>query len=180
MQLEIDRIISQIKNSTDPFNKAKLLDFLQSQKQIRISDLGKLLVMKPSYICHFLRLNRLSEMIVDGYYSKLISLSHLFIISRIKDPKKLMAVYEKILSNNLTVSQTEELVRDVIHGIKSKGQYLDENYKADIITKLSAMYKDIKVKLIQSRIKSKLILEIRGSLDESNKTLTKIIEKITI
>lgn len=178
MQQDIDRVITQIKNSLDPFDKAKLLNYLYLQKQIRISDIAKLLTMKSSYICHFLRLNRLPAMIIDGYYTKLISLSHLFIISRVKDQNKIISVYEKILSHNLTVMQTEELVRDVVHAIKSRGRYLDENYKNNIIAKLSAIYRNMRVKLIQSRIKSKLIFEIKGNLEETNKTLTIIVDKI--
>ena len=67
---EKDKLVEQIKNETDIFNKAKLIEFIIKQKKERIVDLAKKLSMKPSYICHILRLNRLPDLVIDGYYAR--------------------------------------------------------------------------------------------------------------
>ncbi len=126
MTEETERIILQIKNETDFFNKAKLLRFLTDEKDLSIKELSSKLGLKPSYICHILRLNRIPEMIVDGYYSQLISISHLFVLSRIKDKSVMISVYEKILSESLTVAKTEQLVREHLYDIKTEGKRLSK------------------------------------------------------
>jgi hypothetical protein len=83
MSPDVDPVIEQIKSETNFITKAKLLRFLTVDKEIKIKDISQRLSMKESYVCHILRLNKLNDMIVDGYYSKLISISHLFIISRL-------------------------------------------------------------------------------------------------
>jgi ParB family chromosome partitioning protein len=163
----------------DIFEKAKLLHHLVYEKGKRIVDLSKELKIKPSSICHLLRLNRLPPLIIDGYYSQLISVSHLFVISRIKEEKKLIELYEKILAENLTVAQTEEEVRGILHQIKTKGQYLSKQETSRLTERLKEYSKNIKTKIVQTRIKTKLILEMKGSLEETTPLLQKILEKLT-
>ena len=79
----MDETIEKIKKETDVFSKAKLIRYLIREKNVKVIDLAKKLSLTPSYICHLNRLNSLSEIIVDGYYSHLISTSHLFLLSRI-------------------------------------------------------------------------------------------------
>ena len=76
-------------------------------------------------------------MIVDGYYSKLISISHLFMISRLKTKEDMMKIYEKVLSQNLTVLQTEAEVRDILYQIKTTGLVLDKNELKNIESLIS-------------------------------------------
>jgi len=179
MESQIDIYVSQIKSEGDIFNKAKLIKFITAEKGIRIVDLSKKLNIKPSYICHILRLNLLPELIIDGYYSKLISLSHLFIISRIKDKKKLMEVYEKIITHNLTIIQTEVLVRETIYGIKTVGNYITGAELDNLRARLKQENEIITLKIVQSRIKSKMIFEISGSLEKTTAVFKRLIDKIT-
>ncbi len=179
MNNEIEKIIRQINQEEDVFNRAKLINYLIQEKQLRIVELGKKLKIKPSYICHLLRLNRLPPVIIDGYYSKLISVSHLFVISRIKDKKKLLQVYEKILAENLTVAATEEVVRQILHNVKSEGDSLSYEERLKLIEKLKSKWQNLDLKIVQTRIKGKLIFEVKGSLKETSLTIKKILEKLT-
>jgi len=160
-------------DETDIFNKAKIFKQLIEEKGMRVSELAKKFSIKPSYVCHILRLNRIPDMIIDGYYSKQIFLSHLFIISRIKNKEKLINAYEKILEKNLTISQTEELVREILYDIKTEGEKLNKEVAIQFINELKSH--GIETKVIQTRIKSKLVLEIKGSLKRTTHILKKII-----
>ena len=171
-------LIDQLKKEPDFIAKAKLLKKLNKENNISIKTLSKETQMKPSYICHILRLNRLPEIVVDGYYGKNISLSHLFIISRLKDEQSITDAYEQILTHGLTVLQAEELVRDKLHQTITSGVYLTSNEKDNLIGKISANQEKIKVKIIQTRIKSKLIIEIMGDLEKTSKDLKKLLKKI--
>ncbi len=175
----IDQYIDEINRTEDFFAKAKLLQHLTQVKNIRIVDLSKKLGIKPSYICHILRLNRIPEMVVDGFYGKQISISHLFIISRLKESQKIVRLYEKILSENLTVIRTEEAVREMIYQTKTTGDRLTAEEITRYINTIKSEYNNAGVKIIQTRIKSKLVIEMKGSLKETTGTAKKILNRLT-
>ena len=178
MQNEIDASIQAIQNEKDVFARAKLIEQVLKKFNLRLVDLSKKLSIKPSYLCHILRLNRLPEIVIDGYYSKLIAISHLFIISRLKDPAQVVKAYENVLSNNLTVLQTDELVREMIHGIKTEGEYLNPDEKQSFVENIKALKKNIEAKITQTRIKGKLVLEIKGSPADSSRVLKRLMKSL--
>lgn len=179
MTASVEEYVEKIKNTGDFFLKAKLLKFLNKDKQIRIKDLAKETGLKPSYLCHILRLNRLPELVVDGYYAKMISLSHLFIISRLKNNKDIIFVYENILKNNLSVIQVENLVRDMLYGYKSEGNYLQQDDYQKHVDLIKKIQPDFKLKVIQSRIKSRIIVEIQGSLAKTSPLIKNWLKKMS-
>lgn len=174
---KIEQIIRQIKTEADFFNKARLINYLRKEKDVPLKDLAIKLGLKPSYICHILRLNRLPEIIVDGYYAKLVSLSHLFTLSRIKDQRILIQIYEKILTNNLNIQQTEELVRENLYNIKTRGMHLSKEERSDFIKKIIGNQKNIEVKIIQTRIKGTLIIKIKGELEITSQKLKQLLKR---
>jgi len=178
--LEIEKYINQFKAEKDIFIKAKILYFLNKNKGIRIVDLAKIIGLKPAYICHFLRLTKLPEIVIDGYYGKMISASHLFIISRLKTKEAIIELYEKILEKNLTINETDNLVRELIYQVKNQGDYLSSEEKNRLIKAIESLANNVKVKLIQTRTKGKLIIEIKGNLKETTKILKKIKKLIEI
>ncbi|PIV09289.1 hypothetical protein COS31_03460 [Candidatus Roizmanbacteria bacterium CG02_land_8_20_14_3_00_36_15] len=175
MNSQQEALISRVRMEKDPFVKAKILQSLRKDSGLRLKDLALKINLKPAYLCHYLRLNRLPEMIVDGYYAEDISLSHLFVISRLKDPKKIIDVYEKVLGKNLTVLATEEIVREILYGIKTEGEALTREEKESYRQQLG---KEIKLKIIQTRIKSKLEIEVKGSLAKTTKILRTILTNL--
>lgn len=179
MPSDIDTVIEQIKNESNFITKAKLLRFLTVDKEIKIKDAAAKLGMKESYVCHILRLNKLNDMIVDGYYSKLISISHLFIISRLHSTEDIMKAYETVLSNNYTVGQTEELVREMLYKTKTVGEHLAPDELKAATEKIAAMYPGATLKIVQTRVKNKCTVEIKGSLAETTPVMRSLIHKLT-
>lgn len=170
--------IEKIKKETNVFSKAKLIRYLLREKNIKVIDLAKKLSLTSSYICHLNRLNHISEIIVDGYYSNLVNISQLFLLSRIKNSKKMLEIYEKILSDDLTIRQTEELIREVIYEVKTKGSFLKPQDKAELIETVGMKYPNLKINITQTRTKARINLEIKGSLDQTTKLTKEIIKKL--
>jgi len=168
MEQDILDYIEQIKRETDYFGKAKLVNFLIHQKHIKVKDLASALDLKPSYLCHIMRLNKLSEIIMDGYYSKLITMSHLFVLSLLHSQEDIMNVYEIVLRDGLTVLQTEDLVREKLHGITPGGEYIDKIKIQNSKSKLKESF-GAETKIVQTRIKTKMIIEWKGSREERKK-----------
>lgn len=171
-------LLKQIKEAKDIFQKSRLLEYLIREKNLRIIDLSNKIGYKSSYICHLLRLKKIPEALVDGYYSKSISSSHIFILSRLNDKNQMIALYEKILGENYTVKQTEESVRESIHQIKSVGKYINKESIEKMTEKIKEKYPEVNIKIIQTRIKGKIIFEIKGDLEKSSKEIKKILGKL--
>lgn len=162
----------------DIFAKAREVHELVRKNNLRVTDVAKKMEKTSSYICHLLRLAELPEIIVDGYYSNLVSVSHLFVISRIKDKKKLLGLYEDLLKHNYTVQETEEVVREILYEINSEGKHLGKEEVQKLIETIKEKNNDVEVKVIQTRIKGKIILEMRGSLDQTSSALKLLLQRI--
>lgn len=173
---EVDKLILAIEKESDVMQKVKLLSQLFKTQEVKVKDVAQRLGIKSSYLCHLLRLNRLPEVVIDGYYSNTISLSHLFIISRVKDSAKIMEVYEKVLAESLTVKKTEELVRDVLYGVKTQGEYISPEERQLYSEKIAALRKNLNLNIIQTRIKSKIIFEIKGNLESTSSEVRSLLK----
>ncbi len=174
MNQEIAKIFAQIKDTQDYFRKAQLLRILKHDKGLKLIEISQQLGLKPAYASHLLRLNRLPELVRDGYYSQLVSISHLFIISRLKNEIEIINAYEKILAEDLTTQQTEALVRENLYQLKDQGQYLTKEERADFAKNFKGAG-GMKTKIIQSRLKGKIVIEIKGNLEKTTQELRKII-----
>jgi ParB family chromosome partitioning protein len=175
---DITSILKQIKEDKDIFQKSRLLEYLIKEKNLRVIDLANKIGYKSSYICHLLRLKKIPEAVVDGYYSKSISSSHIFILSRLNDKKQMIELYEKILGENYTVKQTESEVRNNLYQVKSIGKYINKETKEKLTKKIKEKYPDLDIKIIQTRIRGKIIFEVKGDLEKSSKILRQILEKL--
>jgi ParB family chromosome partitioning protein len=175
---DISSLLAQIKDEKDIFQKGRLIDYILKEKKLKIIDLSKKIGFKPSYICHLLRLKKIPEVVVDGYYSKSISSSHIYILSRLNNTKEMIELYEKILGDNYTVRQTEEAVREYLYKVKSTGEYLNQEYIEKLSKNIKDKYPELDMKIIQTRIKGKIILEVKGNLEKSSKAIKKMLNKL--
>lgn len=96
------------------------------------------------------------------------------ILSRVKDEVHLIALYEKILSRNLTAPQTENLVREHLYGIKNEGEKLTDEDKKQIEQVFSKIDPRFKVEIIQTRIKARINLNVEGSVIQTTNVLKKL------
>ncbi|VVA44414.1 ParB-like protein partition protein [Candidatus Roizmanbacteria bacterium] len=178
MVQDITSLINQIKSENDIFQKYRRIDYLIREKKLRIIDLASKIGYKSSYICHLLRLKKIPDVVIDGYYSKSISSSHIYVLSRLSDSKQMINLYEKILVENYTVKQTESAVREVLYQVKSIGKYINKENTEKLTEKIKEKYPELNIQIIQTRIKGKVILEVKGDLEKSTKVIKSILELI--
>lgn len=167
MSVNLDEYIQRIQLEEDIFSKARLLEFLVYKKGFKIKLIAQYLELSSSYVCNLLRLLKLPELIRDGYYSKMVSMTHLCVLARLQSEKDMIAVYEETLSKNLSTYQLEERVRLNLHNIDTKGEQADKAVTDTIVSKLQETFSDVQVKVVQTRIKAKIILELKGNLEQT-------------
>ncbi|PIU74576.1 hypothetical protein CO005_03110 [Candidatus Roizmanbacteria bacterium CG_4_8_14_3_um_filter_34_9] len=177
---DITSLLNQIKEDKDIFQKSRLLEYIIKEKNLRIVDLAKKIGFKPSYICHLLRLKKIPDVVMDGYYSKSVSSSHIYLLSRLNDKKQMIDLYEKILEQNYTVKQTENTVRNYLYQVKSIGKYINKESVEKLTQKIKEKFPELNIQIIQTRIRGRVILEIKGDLEKSSKILKLILEKLIL
>jgi len=177
---DITSLLNQIKEDKDIFQKSRLLEYIIKEKNLRIVDLAKKIGFKPSYICHLLRLKKIPDVVIDGYYSKSVSSSHIYLLSRLNDKKQMIDLYEKILEQNYTVKQTENTVRNYLYQVKSIGKYINKESVEKLTQKIKEKFPELNIQIIQTRIRGRVILEIKGDLEKSSKILKLILEKLIL
>lgn len=177
---DIAFIIQQIKEEKDYFKKSQLLYMLQKERNLPIKYISELLQMKASYICHIIRLNKLPDLVIDAYYSNLLSISHLFVIARLKTESQMIDIYEKALSDNLSVYQTEGLVREALHNVTDDGgEHLSKDEISKFVSAVKNQSSSVAAQIVQTRIKGKVILEIKGNVKHTSMILRALMKKIT-
>lgn len=166
---------AKINLENDAVAKARMIYNLIEEKGVRIVDVARLTKMTSSYICNLLRLLRLPEIVLDGYDSGNLSLSHLMIISRLKKNSDMVAAYEKILVKSLTTAQILEYVREKLYEIKTEGRRIDKETKKAIEEKYKKLNQDLKVSIIQTRMQTTVALKLKGSFKKTSEFLKKLV-----
>lgn len=176
--MTIDKsLVANFQEEKDFFERARILKSLTREQRIPLKTVSRDLGLKPSYLCHILRLNKLPDLVIDGFYSGTVSISHLFVLSRLKSDEDMIEVYEKILTENLTVLRTDEAVRGKLYKVTHEGEYLTENEKREFQEILSG--KNVTAKIIQTRVKAKLLFEVKGSLKKTSTALRHLMERFS-
>ena len=92
----------------------------------------------------------------------------------------MIELYEKILGENYSVKQTEEAVRDYLYQVKSVGKYINKENIEKQTKKIKEKFPELNIQIIQTRIRGRVILEIKGDLEKSSKILKLILEKLIL
>lgn len=174
MTIHDEQLIDKIKGEKDPFEKARMIAITIKNHKVKIKDIARHIGKTASYVCHLLRLLRLPTIVIDGYYSRTVSLSHLFIISRLKDQKEVIDAYEKVLVHNYTIQQLEEYVREKLYSIHTQGDRIDPQTIQSIEHFFKSIDSDITVSTIQTRIRVSLIIRLKGNMKKTSTVLHKI------
>lgn len=176
MSVNIDDVIERIKKESDIFSKARLISYLRREKGVKVMEIAKKLNIKSSYVCHINRLNKLPDIIIDAYYSKSITISHLFLLSRIDDKGKMVDVYEQILTHALSVKATEDKIREYLYQIKDKGSFIRDKERQKITSTVKEKHPEVEIMILQTRTKSKILLEIKGNLEKTSRKVKELME----
>lgn len=173
-QKQLDRI----KSEKNIFTQSQLLFHFRKNTALRAKEIAEYLEIVPAEFSAVLRLRTIPEIVRDGYYAGLISLTHLNILSRLKREEDMINAYEQILENSMTTFQTEELVREYLYNVASEGERLTQDEQNDLLEKLSKIDKSISPKVVQTRIRTQLTMTVQGDLKKTTSILRKIIDKI--
>ena len=152
--LEMALVENIQRRDLDPIEIAITYHRLTSELKISHDEMSKRVGKDRTTITNYIRLLKLDPVIQSGIRDKFISMGHGRALINIENQDDQLLIYEKILKNNLSVRDTEKLVRNS-NSNKSKN-----NIK--IITD------DIKKEFSKIEIKTGLNLSLKLSKDKAH------------
>ena len=161
------------REELDPIEVAKSYEKLINELGLTQSEISERVGKKRSTITNYIRLLKLDTIIQTGIRDKFISMGHGRALINIDDFNLQIDIYEKIVSNKLSVRETEDLIRKKkTKKPKSKSKKL-LNYASIIKNKLQ--------KILKASVKIKINNDGKGSVNilfNSQKDLNEIINRI--
>lgn len=172
-----ESLIDSIIAEKDEIKKAASIDKLLQSEQITVKELAAAVGKSSSYICNLRRIVSLPELVIDGYYAKSITASHLRILSRLTSESDIIATYEKILTQSLTTQEAEELVREVLFAVTPGGSRISLLDKDTIMAGFKTLEPMVKVSINQSRVRTRVVLDLYGGFRKTSRFLQKLKEQ---
>ncbi|MDP2059527.1 MAG: ParB/RepB/Spo0J family partition protein [Flavobacteriaceae bacterium] len=173
--LEMALVENIQRQDLDPIEIALSYQRLIEEINLTQEQMSERVGKKRSTITNYLRLLKLDPIIQTGIRDGFLSMGHGRAIINIEDRKAQLEIYERILSQNLSVRQTETLVRNY-HDKKSPKQ--DRTRNDEFLNKGISQFSDFFQTKVQVQIakngKGKIVIPF-GS-EEDFKRLKKLIK----
>lgn len=178
MNVRFTSLVELILKTDDPIEKGRFLKKLREESNLRITEIASLTDYTPSHVTNLVRLCKLPDLILDGYYAGDIKYTHLLLLSRLPDENSMKRVYEKILSENITTAELQDIVRYEIHGIATEGEKVQQEVVNNISNSFKQIDQDISVNVIQTKVQATIIMKVKGNNKKTSSTLMKIAKRI--
>lgn len=185
IQVGLDKIPAVIRNYTDskvaeislaenlqredltPMEEAFAYDLMIKELKITQNEVASKVGKSRSYITNTIGLLRLPHEVQELINKKSISMGHARTLSKLKDEKMIIELANKVVLENLSVREIEELTTDESKQTKIKKQSSATNYKEE---------RSILVKYYKSKVQiknDKVVFKV-----DNEKELKKLVEQL--
>ena len=132
--LEMALVENIQRRDLDPIEIAISYQRLTEELNISHDEMSKRVGKDRSTITNYIRLLKLDPIIQSGIRDKFISMGHGRTLINVESHDKQLLIYEKILRNNLSVRQTEQIVKNLNSDkSKNKVQSIDEIIHSEVL-----------------------------------------------
>ena len=132
--LEMALVENIQRRDLDPIEIAISYQRLTEELNISHDEMSKRVGKDSSTITNYIRLLKLDPIIQSGIRDKFISMGHGRTLINVESHDKQLLIYEKILRNNLSVRQTEQIVKNLNSDkSKNKVQSIDELIHSEVL-----------------------------------------------
>lgn len=186
--LEMSIVENVQREDLNPIEKALAYKRLIDEFGLGTNEVAKRVGKSAPTVSNTIRLLSLPDAIKDALVAGVISEGHVRPLISLGDPKLMLELFKKILKDNSTVRQTEELARQVKVEVEKKEPHT-KNSKLwtpeldDMAKQIETKHALDKVSVFQSTKIARLIIEIKGDpekttpkLKDIHKILTEIAE----
>jgi ParB family chromosome partitioning protein len=179
--LEMALVENVQRTDLNPIERAQAFERLMAEFSLTNSEIAQRIGKSPSYISNTLRLLTLPDALKDALISGATTEGHVRAIVALEDPRLMVEAYKQVLKDGLSVRAAEDLTRKMkVQHKKIVGKptniVVSEEIESmqDQLTKSLAKVIPNKVKLRRSRVETKIVIILKGNLEETDGILRKI------
>lgn len=186
--LEMAIVENVQREDLNPIDRAQAFTRLMDEFGLNNKDIAQKISKSPAYISNSLKLLTLPDALKDGLLSNLITEGHARALASIDDPKLMVEAYKMVLRESGSVRVAEEIARRmkkkggqiVIGTTKAPHVISDEtdNIQEGIQQALGGDAKT-KVKLTRSRAETRLLIVLKGNIEETEEKIQRIYKRIS-
>lgn len=182
--LEMSIVENVQREDLNPIERAQAYKRLIDEFGISVTEVAKRVGKSLPYISNSIRLLTLPDAIKDALAAGVITEGHVRPLISIGDQKLMLQAFKRILVEGISVRGAEEVARQ----LKSEVQKKEPHKKKDklYLPELEEMSKRIMeirgytgVRIDQSRIRAKVIFEIKGDENETKNKLEDLFKRLT-
>ena len=182
--LEMSIVENVQREDLNPIERAQAYRRLIDEFGLGTNEVARKVGKSAPTISNTIRLLSLPDAIKDALVAGVITEGHVRPLISLGDPKLMLDLFKKILRENSTVRQTEEMSRQA----KGEIQQKEPRKKDDRlwVPELDEMAKNLqnkfslsKVNVYQSRSKARLIIEMKGDVEVTGPKLKEIYDTLS-
>lgn len=192
--LELALVENVQRVDLNALDRAKGFERLIEEFGLSNADISQRVGKSTAYVSNTLRLLRLPDALKDGLLSGLITEGHARALAAIDDTQLMIEAYKIILRESGSVRRAEDLARRMksASGQKQKDQVADkhpiivskeidkmeEDMQKSLINLSPKLEKKVKVKVIRSQRETRVVIVLKGKVDETDDALQYIRDGI--
>lgn len=181
--LEMSIVENVQREDLNPIERALAYKRLIDEFGLGTTEVARKVGKSAPTVSNTIRLLSLPDAIKDALVAGVITEGHVRPLISLGDPALMLDLFKKILRENSTVRATEEMARKAKGDIEKKEPHSDKDIL--YIPELDEMAKSIKshynlakVNLTQSGRKTRVILEINGTPEDTTPVLKQLVGKL--
>ncbi|MFZ5376920.1 MAG: ParB/RepB/Spo0J family partition protein [Patescibacteria group bacterium] len=183
--LEMALVENVQRINLNPIERAQAFQQLIRDFNFTVSLVAERIGKSAPFVSNSLKLLELPDAITDGLMGQLITEGHARALASIHDEKQMIECYKNVLKESASVRRTEELVRRYKANEKQSDQMRgrplvqqDDEVKHWQSQIESFFRVPSKIKLTRSRNQTRLVLTFKGSPEQTQDDLEKIIGRL--
>jgi ParB family chromosome partitioning protein len=179
--LEMSIVENLQRSDLNCLERAHALNRLGNEFNLNASQIAERIGKSVSYVSNSIKLLQLPDALKDGLLSGLISEGHARALQAISNSKSMIEAYKTVLKENASVRRAEELARrfrdqDGEKRVEHRPQIMVskdiDRWQEDL---RQALGRNAAVKLRRSYRQTQLIINLKGSLSDTQPALEKIL-----
>lgn len=174
----------------NPLERARAFQRLIDEFNLSTSEIARRIGKSQAYVSNSLRLISMPDAIKDGLLTGLITEGHARALAAIGDNRLMVEAYKIVLRETASVRRAEDLARRMKKAQGTEGRLkvsriidesidkLRDEIEASLVS-LDNNPNKTKVKLNRSRVETRVIIILKGSLEETEPKLQRIYKGLT-
>lgn len=181
--LEMAIVENVQRTDLNPIERGKAFIRLMSEFGLANADIAKKVSKSPAYVSNTLKLLDLPDALKDGLIGGLITEGHARALSSIDDTRLMIEAYKLVLKEGASVRRAEEIARRLKKEFNEKPTQNGGRPAFILSDETTAMQKRLAtalgkistVKLTRSKRETKILIKLKGSPEDTEATLAKIL-----